>query len=390
MRPVVSRPLRHPVTGSVLLGAAWCALAGAVLPLAVRAQGREVVRKAIVTTCGELPDPKKAAVVAGVVMDSISHVVLPSAQVRLSWKDPDGKKKSSIATTTRAGFFAFCNVPGGVRATIEANLRVSSGPRYLRIAAGELYVQDVLLPLSTVSRPGILVGRVVDAKTREPLPGAVVRLVERNDQTVTNSHGYFSFGKKPFGIYMLDVKMIGYEEREAPVRVAGNFTQNAEIDLARRSVELEGLKVTVRPRYQRFDLDGLVRRMSLGAGSFITRDVLERRPHARITDLLRSTPGVNVYVHRDRSYTLEVRGRSCKPDVFIDGIYYMESDNALDIPAAADLEAVEIYEGAAQIPGIYLRVNLNRPPPCAVIAAWTRVHPGAGPGLPSAQDTTGK
>jgi len=220
----------------------------------------------------------------------------------------------------------------------------------------------------------------VDTQTRQPLAGVTVRLVERNMETATNDRGYFSFGSQPFGVYMLDVKAMGYAAREAPVRVAGDFTQNAEIELSQKPVELQGLNVMVRPKNQRFDLDGLVRRMNVGVGSFVTRDQLEKRPRARITEILRETTGVSVNVSRDRSYTLQVRGRTCVPDVFVDGVYYHASDNALDLPAASDLEAVEIYRGAAEIPGPYLRPSPTRPP-CAVIAAWTRVHPGAGRGI---------
>jgi hypothetical protein len=352
-----------------------------LLPSPGEAQNSSVVRRAIAQTCGELPDPKTEAVVAGVVVDSISGVALPDAEVRLSWKNAtNGKKGSHKTKTGRGGFFSFCKVPAGVTASLSAHLRVTRAYDLDIDEPGELYVQHVLLPVSTTTDPGVLVGRVVDAKTRDPLVGATVRLVERGDVTSTNDHGYFSFGKQPFGIYTLEVKMMGYEERKAPVRVAGDFTQEAEIDLSQHPIELPGLNVMVRPHDQRFDLDGLVRRMSLGIGKFITRDVLERHPRSRITDLLRATPGISVFVDRDRSYTLEVQGRACAPDVFIDGVYYIDSDNSLDIPSAADLEAIEIYKGVSEIPAVYLRPSPQRPP-CAVIAAWTRVHPGAGRGL---------
>jgi hypothetical protein len=386
MKETARRWRRGPGKGPFVRGAVVLALAGMLLPSPGRAQNSSVVRRAIAQTCGELPDPKTEAVVAGVVVDSISGVALPDAEVRLSWKGAtNGKRGSRNTKTTAGGFFVFCKVPANVTALLSAHLRVTRGSDLEIAEPGELYIQDVLLPVSTTTDPGVLVGRVVDAQTRTPLVGATVRLVERGDVTATNDHGYFSFGKQPFGIYMLEVKMMGYKVRKAPVRVAGDFTQEAEIDLSQEPIELPGLNVMVRPRNQRFDLDGMVRRMTLGIGSFITRDVLEKRPRARITDLLRDTPGISVFVNRDRSYTLEVQGRACAPDVFIDGVYYIDSDNSLDIPSAADLEAIEIYKGVSEIPAVYLRPSPQKPP-CAVIAAWTRVHPGAGRGLGGASD----
>ena len=128
--------------------------------------------------------------------------------------------------------------------------------------------------------------------------------------------------------------------------------------------------MTVRPRRNRLDMDGLVRRMSLGFGSFVTRDEMETRPQARITDLLRSTPGVEVYVNqKEHTYFLYVRGKTCVPDVFVDGVRQMDPPSELDIPPATDLEAVEIYRGIAEIPGRYI---LAKPTPqCAVVAVWT-------------------
>jgi hypothetical protein len=264
---------------------------------------------------------------------------------------------------------------GVVSAKLVAHQRVTSGPLTFEVEPGELYIQNILLPLSTADRKGVLVGQVIDADTGRPVADAVVRLAERGQATGTNSHGFFTFGEQPFGVYTMEVKTMGYADYSAPVLVAGDLQQSVQIKVSKKALKLEGLEVTVRARRRRIDMDGLVQRMNLGFGSFITADDLAKRPMARMTDLLRETSGVWVVSNqRDHTFSLEVRGRPCAPDVFIDGIHYTGPADDLDFPPAEDLEAVEVYKGATEIPGIFTSVGR---PQCAVIAVWRRVSPRA-------------
>ena len=350
-----------------------------LLGLAIPASGQgrvttEVVSQAIANTCERPPDPTSQAVVAGVVLDSISGVGIPQVEVTLTWhlSEPD-----TFATQTRmtgpGGFFAFCNVPAGGRAELTAHRRVKRGPIVWTIDPGQLYVQNVLLPLSMTTGSGILVGQIVDADTGRPVQDASVRLTEIDQTTTTNNHGMFTLGDQPFGVYTLEVERLGYEGRSLPVRVEGDRQQSVQVQISKQPFELEGLNVSVQARSGRLDMDGLIRRMNLGFGSFVTVDELKRRPMARITDLLRGTAGVAVYVNQlDHTFTIDVRGRVCEPDVFIDGVRYHGTPNELDFPRASDLEAVEVYKGIAEIPGIYTLAKRERQ--CGVIAVWRRAQ----------------
>lgn len=360
--------------------ATWSLPVALLTPVAAHAQvAPEVVRQAIASACERPPDPASEAVVAGVVIDSISGVGLPRVQMTLTWRGAmDTVATRRVGATGSHGFFVFCNVPAGVSASLTAHERSTRGPFAWEIEAGQLYVQNILLPLSTTEAKGVLVGRVIDADTRRPVVDAVVRLAERDKATGTNSHGFFTFGTQPFGVYTLEVSRLGYADYSAPVRVAGDLQQSVEVQISKQALEIEGLKVTVQAPRRRIDMDGLVQRMNLGFGTFITADELERRPMALITDLLRGTTGLWVNVNqRDHTFTLEVRGRPCVPDVFIDGVPYSGTPDDMMFPRAEDLEALEIYKGVAEIPGPFLRPRVGRPQ-CAVIAAWRRTSPRAG------------
>lgn len=360
----------------------WPVLVALLSPVAAHGQvSPEVVSRAIANACERAPDPASEAVVAGVVIDSISGVALPRVQMTLTWRaTADTAATSQVATTGSGGLFVFCHVPAGVSAKLVARERLTRGPFTWEIEPGQLYVQNILLPLSTMGRKGILVGQVIDAETRRPVVDAVVRLAERGRPTDTNSHGFFTLGEQPFGIYTLEVKRLGYADYSAPVRVAGDLQQSVEVPISRQALQVEGLTVTVRATRQQIDMDGLVRRMDLGIGSFITADELDKRPMARITDLLRGMAGLWVDVNqRDHTFSLEVRGHPCTPDVFVDGVRYSGSPDELDVPPAEDLEAVEVYKGRDEIPGIFMRATVGRAQ-CAVVAVWRRASPRSGGG----------
>ncbi len=84
-------------------------------------------------------------------------------------------------------------------------------------------------------------GRVVDAESRKPVVGAAVELEEEGLRTVTNTHGYFSFGQRHGVSTDSRCRTSATPILNVPVRVAGDFTQVAEIKLAPSAVELEGI-----------------------------------------------------------------------------------------------------------------------------------------------------
>ena len=355
--------------------ATWLLLVALLSPVLAHAQATpEVVRQAIANACQHPPDPASEAVVAGVVIDSISGVRLPMVQMTLTWRAVADTVPTRQAKTTRSnGFFVFCHVPAGVSANLVASERVTRGPFTWKVEPGQLYVQNILLPLSTTEAKGVLIGQVIDADTRQPVVDATVRLVERKQATETNRHGFFTFGTQPFGVYTLEVSRLGYADYAAPVRVAGDLQQGVEVRISKQALEIEGLKVTVRAPRRGIDMNGLVQRMNLGLGTFITADELDTRPMARLPELLRGMTGLWVDVNqREHTFSVEVDGHPCSPNVFIDGIRYRGPLDGFDFPPAEDLEAVEVYKGA-EIPGVFMSAGLRE---CAAIAIWTRMGSG--------------
>lgn len=351
---------------------AWVVMA--VSPWGLHAQDARQIGSALEEACAASLDPATQAVLVGTVFDSLSSVALGGATVRASWRTPGDTADTVLETETDArGFYGFCGLPAGARVAVGATLRIRSEPHEVEMEAGMLHVEPIRLALSTSDSKGTLVGRIFDPRVREPVGDAQVRLVELDQRTMTNPRGYFSFGSQPWGVYTLEISRLGYAPLTTGVRVAGNLTQMVEIQLAPDALELEGITVSVAPQASGRQIDGLVRRMTLGFGQFITRERIERRPGARVADLLQEVPGVVVRRGLYGNVTLEVRGRSCVPDVYVDGVLYgLDPEAGLDFHAG-ELEAMEVYRGV-ETPGEFMRVG-RAFFPCAVVVVWTRRGP---------------
>jgi hypothetical protein len=107
-----------------------------------------------------------------------------------------------------------------------------------------------------------------------------------------------------------------------------------------------------------------------GFGYFITRDKIEQQRPFRVTDLLRTVPGLQV-LPSGRAFGDIVRTtEGCSPAVYLDGSRFPlmgESiDNLVD-PMA--LEGIEVYPRAVEVPAEFQGPFAN----CGVIALWTRV-----------------
>ena len=345
-------------------------LLAVVVPLPAAAQDPDALGAAIVQTCGTSMDPATQGVLAGVVTDSLTQDPLPNARVKIAWQG-SGDLTANTATvdTDGRGFFAFCGVPGGVMVLLTATLRESSPARTVFVDAGMLSVENIRLPLSDPTKPGMVVGRVIDAASRAPIDGAEVRIRGTEGVVLTNSRGYFILGERASGLYQLQVSHLAYADREVPFHVSGNLTENVEIALTVEAIELPGITVTAAPTRYRRDLEGLIERMDLGFGTFIPRERLENRPEARLADLLRDVPGVLIFTDGPRA-NLEVRGRECRPEVFMDGRPFpLDPEVGVNEFIFQELEAIEVFKGT-EVPGEFLTVGFEQP--CMAIVIWSR------------------
>ena len=93
---------------------------------------------------------------------------------------------------------------------------------------------------------GRIIGRVIDQKTKQPLPGANVQLVGLNHGAATGNDGSFEVENVPENIYKLNITYIGYQTHlETDVRVIRNkATFLQEIELYGSTLESDVIVVT--------------------------------------------------------------------------------------------------------------------------------------------------
>ena len=144
---------------------------------------------------------------------------------------------------------------------------------------------------------------------------------------------------------------------------------------------IEGAE-TVAPRGR---LAGFYRRRAAGRGTFLTAADLERRRSARLSDILRTVPGVSLVAldgmgmaiassrpgwHPGIGRNGHERG-ACFLDLLLDGVRLTPSPGVLPVNiddiAPARLAAIEIHR-ATSVP-IELQVGAGS---CGVIAMWSR------------------
>lgn len=161
---------------------------------------------------------------------------------------------------------------------------------------------------------GILKGTVVDARTREPLPGANVLVVSTGRGMTTDGSGRYIIKELPSGTYSIQVRMVGYDAitlTDVVVSPGRPTTINAGL----QETLIEGEAVTVTAGY--FQKDDVT---AMGTVGFNAQEI-RRSPGSandvsRILMALPSTAAVS-----DNANDLAVRGGSpIENGFYVDGI----------------------------------------------------------------------
>jgi hypothetical protein len=216
-----------------------------------------------------------------------------------------------------------------------------------------------------------VVGQVVSDLTGEPISGAAVSLRGSRAEDMSDSTGRFVLPPTRAGTDTLDVRYLGYESGFIEVHLRPDRTTRLVLLLSPDAVQLAELEVVVsRPRSPGDAMtEGFRRRKERGMGTFFDREDIERRNPRYTSDLLRSVRGIRVGPQRvgRTSVTLARSGRTCRPEIFVDGLHLRGA--SVDDVIVPDLEGVEVYPGPSLVPA---RFSAMAPTQCGAIIIWTR------------------
>jgi len=188
-------------------------------------------------------------------------------------------------------------------------------------------------------------GQVRDSATKKPLAGVAVSIRGLRARYTTNDSGYYAM-RVPFGAYLVDARLLGYDpvERNFVVRdsVIDNAATRLDIIMRLHSAKMQEVIVTASGTQRRLELPNDI--VTINADS-----VMKVAPVHNVTDLLEGrVPGLDVQhtsgVPGDPS-RLRLRGigsitRDNAPIVIVDGIRLDVSEaltrsSALSSPSAS-------------------------------------------------------
>lgn len=212
---------------------------------------------------------------------------------------------------------------------------------------------------------GDLAGKVTDAQTGEPLPGANVQIQGTVLGSATDAEGRFTIKKLQPGVYALRVSYIGYDLARATATVFADSTTRVNMALQLSVLEMSQVVVTATRQVEEIEAATV-------SVSALTHESAMRRQPLRLDAALESIPGVNmigenVNVRNSTGYT---RGLGSRVLIMIDGVPALPGDFGnmnWDILPVTDFERIEVIKGpSSAIYGSYALggvINIITQPP---------------------------
>ena len=212
-------------------------------------------------------------------------------------------------------------------------------------------------------------GIVIDQATNEPVVGAVVSDNGRA-VAITNSSGRFVISAVSARDSYIEIRRIGYLPTSFEL-VEPAPVLELRIVLERLAVELEPLAVEATP-FVMLNLRGFEERRRIGWGHFITRETIERRPGAKVSDFLRVVPSLFLAPNPETG-ELEFRtrrsaslGRGCQPRLYVDGT--LVEGATTDWLDPSHIAGIEVYRGPSEAP-----IQFSGIGGCgAIVLIWTK------------------
>jgi len=219
-------------------------------------------------------------------------------------------------------------------------------------------------------------GKLLTEGTDHPVAAASVRLltdqgIRIGEATKSDVNGAFELKAPAEGVYRLRAERSGFQTAVSPaMELRTGEEVGIEFHLLPDTLLLRPVVVTAHSRRAPGKLGGFYdRRARDGFGTFITRDRIDRERPFEVTDLLRTTPGLDVLPAR-RGFGSVVRTmEGCTPSLYLNGLRFPMMGETIDqIVSPNDVEAVEVYAHAAEVPAEFQSPRAR----CGAIVVWTR------------------
>lgn len=337
----------------------------------------------------------------GRVREPDSDSAAVGARVSIVWYDPDPvglpaalrvtKKPPRVreATVSADGTYRLCGLPEKYEGKLQAQRKDGGATAEVPI------VQDGLLALRSMSvaalpavaaaragdtattRPAVrgtarVIGRVVN-RNGMPVANARVGLMGTSAAALTRANGEFALDSLPSGTQALVVRQIGYRPTEVAVDLSARTAARVTVRLGEQVTELSAVEIVSRREEGLQKVGFLDRRRTSAGGHFIGPEQLEGRNAAKLTDVLRTTPGLRVTDQNGQATLASTRSASGGGCVvlYVDGAQWqqLEAGDIDTFVRPEEVAAIEVYTGAST------PVQFTSPGrACSSVVVWTKTR----------------
>jgi protocatechuate 3,4-dioxygenase beta subunit len=325
--------------------------------------------------CGKGPVPKDSGIVYGTIRDARGGMPIANVAVELSWSDLmlDNRRQMvqrrwRIETRSNsAGDFAVCGVTPDLGVRLHASTDSSeSGAVDLPRLDTRVQRRDLLIAPtgSDASTRGTITG-VVTSASGEPLADARI-IMDQVPAVRSDGEGRFTLASVPAGTRQIEVFAIGATPVLEIADVIPGNTTTVAVKL-QRVLRLNAVRTTANRHNPVAAVEFTARRKQ---GFGYMRDSVDMLKYDQFVSVLRDVPSLNVQ-YRGAALTLSFpdgKGRSCPPDVLIDGAV-AGFGNLLDL-FPKEVGGLEVYPRAAHIPAKFVPPGIQ--PQCGMILVWTK------------------
>lgn len=228
-----------------------------------------------------------------------------------------------------------------------------------------LTIQGIVEAQTTVT------GSVTDSDGA-PLAGVRVTAGTPDGGTTTDESGKFRLSGIGGSPVAMKFRRLGFVPVDKVIEGAQGRPVN-EVALRMEPIPRTLSSVVInanKPHYQG-RLAGYYERLERkSSGYFISRDEIDKKSYRALSQLLRTVPGINSVALRRGGNGIRMRGRGCRPLVWIDGVPMPAGEVDLDAFPTSTLHGIELYPAATSIPPD-LQGNGNTSN-CGTIALWSR------------------
>lgn len=164
----------------------------------------------------------------------------------------------------------------------------------------------VLLPKATGQERGRIVGRVIDADNKMPLPDATIQIAGSASVTVSDSRGYFRINNVSAGEVALVARYVGYADQQQVVRLAAGESATADFSMEAQLNELDGITIDGIRRGEVKSLNTMKNAENIKY--VLSQEQIERFPDNTVGEALQRVPGVAVEYSYGLARNVIIRG----------------------------------------------------------------------------------